>query len=513
MIRKYLLLITAILMAASSSMAFDPKAVIADKPAQGDIIMDGNKVTGLGTPTSDSDAATKGFVDDSTGVTVEALTVTEFATSITPQGAQVINLFGSQSTLPADVTFSAIFTEGLDANYAAGTDTATIEAGSPVAIGGLLDLTEGTSGNAVSSVSYESASNFDGTEGAVRVMWRPNFTGVGPGSGIVLFQSGNDRTGACGSSPDVDCRSKMRLSWYNFGLIWQIWDSSGTIRLQVLGGSCPTSVTAGQLYELEVNWEYGPGSFAGYSYLDGTQCSGGTSGNAGQPSNAQLQKFFIGGMNSTAGEDAVGTSNHKVEGLQIFDTMQHTGASYTATGLEGESTNTDLIATIVSSSYEEGDTISIVARSPGRYELTDTASPSADQLDLNADWVPTGSNERLEARFEGTYWQETSRNPPLPADLSEAALETFTAATNTVSSGTNRVQMDSASNAVDAELFDCASGSNGAKVRFIVIDATNATTVSAAGGDSFLGGAPTLSSVGDSATVICDGANDRWEVY
>lgn len=304
---RYIFLITALLFTANADAAFDPKAVIADKAVQGDIVMNGNKVTGLGDPSSANDAATKTYVDTAVGApSVEGLTVTEFATSVTPSGSRVVNLFGSQATLPAAVTLSSLFSDGLDATFAAGTSTATTEAGTPVAVAGVLDLTEGTSGNAVSSISYPSASNFDGTVGAVRVMWRPNFTGVGPASGVVLFESGNDRSGACVPNNDIDCRSKMRLYWYNFGLLWQIWDSAGTLRAQVLSGSCSTSVNSGQLYELEANWSFGA-TADGYTYLDGTQCPGASSTNLGQPSNAQLQKIFIGGTGSNLGQDSNGT--------------------------------------------------------------------------------------------------------------------------------------------------------------------------------------------------------------
>lgn len=130
-------------------------------------------------------------------------------------------------------------------------------------------------------------------------------------------------------------------------------------------------------------------------------------------------------------------------------------------------------------------------------------------------WGSSASPLKLGAFRVGgadVYHLRSSR-PIAASSYRELAVEEFTAVSNTVDQTTSRVRMDGASNAVTATLYDCSSLSDGSVVRFVAVDTTNPLTVAAGGGDSFLGGAPTLASVGDSATVICYGAANQWEVY
>jgi hypothetical protein len=47
----------------------------------------------------------------------------------------------------------------------------------------------------------------------------------------------------------------------------------------------------------------------------------------------------------------------------------------------------------------------------------------------------------------------------------------------------------------------------------VSVDVTNPLSVVADAGDSILGGSPSFTTVGDSATFICYGAGAEWEVY
>jgi hypothetical protein len=87
------------------------------------------------------------------------------------------------------------------------------------------------------------------------------------------------------------------------------------------------------------------------------------------------------------------------------------------------------------------------------------------------------------------------------------------AASATVSKATARVRLDGNSATVVATLFNCGVESDGSKVRFVAVDVTNPLSVVADAGDSILGGSPSFTTIGDSATYICYGAGAEWEVY
>lgn len=109
------------------------------------------------------------------------------------------------------------------------------------------------------------------------------------------------------------------------------------------------------------------------------------------------------------------------------------------------------------------------------------------------------------------YWETTA--PLYAASLAETSVEVFTAVSTIVAQLTGRVRMDATSNTVTATLFDCGSTTDGRKVRFVAVDVSNPLTIAAGGGDSILGGAPSLTSVGDSVALICYSANNEWEVH
>lgn len=138
---------------------------------------------------------------------------------------------------------------------------------------------------------------------------------------------------------------------------------------------------------------------------------------------------------------------------------------------------------------------------------------------IGAFWSPISWGNNTDAIRFGVNKISNTDVPHLRADhdLSAVAFrETgvqLMAASASVSKATARVRLDGSSATVVGTLFDCDSDSDGSVVRFAATDVTNPISVAAFAGDSFLGGAPTFTAVGDSATVICYGANNEWEVY
>ena len=208
---------------------------------------------------------------------------------------------------PAGVTFLAQYDTTIDADFSSGTATGTAAGGAAIAAG-KLDL----KGNTIKHVSYDGTDgNVDWiSAGAIRMIFTPNFTGFST-STKAFFSYGQ------GTNNNL-----LRMYFLNNGRItMQMYDSSGTLIIQHGFNNVTKSWTAGQDYEIELNFDPGGGGDIRL-FIDGVQH--GTTGNGtGTRTNAGSE-LRIGGDVRDNGM----TQDAEFSDVQVFDAVQHT-ADYT----------------------------------------------------------------------------------------------------------------------------------------------------------------------------------------
>jgi hypothetical protein len=412
-IRFFIVLILGLALPSSSFTQVRIKQITADANLT---FTGGSEVLGLpATPSDDTAAASKAYVDTQTGATTQNITLTVSGTSIAPNGSDVINLYGSETSLPVDVLLKSRFLTGFDADFATGSATGTSEEGSPAIVGNRLDLTNGNSNFESSAISFSRDSNItsmtaSGNDMAFRLLFRPNWNG-NPSSEVALLYISNGSAAATERDTAylaIETSGQMRF---------ELTNNSGTVTVNVSNNSSP-GWQSGRLYEIEVNidWLVRAELFInGVRALNGNDTSmAGTW--AGTTSTSQ--KIILGGMGGAGGADdqSPGTSNHTVEGLAIFDTVQHTNVTfYTPTyALPGAAAGVESIATILGTNYVEGEKISLVAKEASRFSIDASDSKTAGTVQLQTKWAPTLVEDRLDLIYSGIFWQEHARYPKSP---------------------------------------------------------------------------------------------------
>lgn len=157
--------------------ALDGKLNLSGGTMTGDIAMGGNNITGLGTPTNSSDAATKDYVDAvATGALTPKGSVT-FANLPALSAANVNTLYNVSDAF----TTSADFVEGAGKNYPAGTNVVIINTGTdanPVykydAMTGIIDTSSFATKTEVNGLITETT----GTIGTSATTVTVNYTGT-----------------------------------------------------------------------------------------------------------------------------------------------------------------------------------------------------------------------------------------------------------------------------------------------------------------------------------------------
>lgn len=338
-------------------------------------------------------------IDAAVSSGVESIVLPQGASTFTPFGARMVNLYGSEANLPLDVIAHDRFLVDLDLDDSAGTATATIEEGSPAIVAAHLDLStpDASGSGADAAISFpRDDGNFNESAGTVRMLVATDFSANPTGTGITFFQA----TTTSNSS------NRYSLHYYrtsqNYIGAWAV-NSGGSTQCSVFH---QVTLTEGQVYELEFGWQWGVGC---YLFLDGQLVAsdgtvvGGTSGTGG--------KLYLGGMSegSGIGPGSSGRSDHHVYGFQVFDAVQHT-SSYTPTGLAGAGQDFETLLTIDSTHYAAGKRLDIHPAETGRFTLQAAgATPGADELALVRDWSPVREDDVLALQFTGTHWQELTR--------------------------------------------------------------------------------------------------------
>lgn len=350
----------------------------------------------------------------------ENITLTVSQTTLSPTGKPTINLYRAPASIPGDVTFLANYSTGIDADFAVGSPTGTIDAGSPTVGGGLLDLT----GNTAQAVSYQRNGNFpdygNTSQITVRVLIKMPDTIPTSATRIVWDLP----------SP-ANCTNENRnriagqmysngTSNIGFGIVF--YSSTQVLNLTVSTGNTIPFV-AGKTYEVEWNTTNNV-TDEHVIFVDGVNSASSTANpgmnNVFNPSFNNI--FYIGadaGGTSCTGQ-AGRTSDFYIDGVAIFNTAQHTiaGGNYSPVGLPGAGVTTELIDTITATNYADGAEITVTTPEFEGYEFVRTANPSAGQLLLNdTDFDPTDARGFLTLRKYSGYWLEVQRSPSVTVEV------------------------------------------------------------------------------------------------
>lgn len=129
----------------ATQTALDDKLNLAGGTMSGNIAMGSNNITGLGDPTNDSDAATKGYVDTKAVGALKPSGSIAFASLPALTSANLNKMYN----ITDDFTTTADFVEGAGKDYPAGTNVAIINTGTdaaPVykydAMPGVIDMSD-----------------------------------------------------------------------------------------------------------------------------------------------------------------------------------------------------------------------------------------------------------------------------------------------------------------------------------------------------------------------------------
>lgn len=201
---------------------------------------------------------------------------------------------------PANATFYASFASSINANWSTGVGTGTATGGAAIA-GGKLDL-KGASGK---YLTFSGGGNLPlGDTGCIRVRFTPNYNGT-PTGNQTIFSIGDQDSG--------NNRIEF-LHLTNGSLFMYVNDENGN---NVLSNSLLSfDAEAGVTGELEVNWDMNAGKFyiLGSGFLL-----------------AEIDVSMVrSGLNNILRFGAAVDGNnleadHSMDGVAIYDTVQHTG--------------------------------------------------------------------------------------------------------------------------------------------------------------------------------------------
>lgn len=200
---------------------------------------------------------------------------------------------------PTNAIFYASYNTDENADWSDGSGTGTLGGGATVS-GGELDCT----GGGVAYVKYASTGNVGLNVGCIRIKWKPNYTGAPPSEYTIYTDPEN-----------VSGINRMELYHDNAGILRMKVYQIGAFFSENFGAWSPVSGTE---YEFEINYDF---STHVRLFIDGVtkdvqkNCSGART--------AQGDLYF--GTNYNASS----TFDGSFSDILLFDTVQHTGASYT----------------------------------------------------------------------------------------------------------------------------------------------------------------------------------------
>jgi hypothetical protein len=505
--RTRALVVAALLGLAASAPAVNRQdAVVAGEPATKDIDLGGNKVTNAGAATVGTDLVTKTQLDAAVPAQgVENIELTAAQTTITPsENLPTINLFGAPASLAGDVTYLARYNTSIDADFAAGTATGTIAAGSPVLAGGYLD----TRGGVASAVGYSRQSNFPdhGTFDTFTIRAIVKMPASLPADGVYPIVDLPNYTSNCAvQATNVNRRV----------LLLQVAGGLPYFQLRIYAGNNVLSVNASwpiaggfvpnQEYEVEGSSQQDPDNHR--LFVDGVLRASNTNNPlGGNIYDGNNDVFYVGGEGGGTSCDGYpgGKSDLQIGGVALFNTIQHT-ASYTPTGLPGEGLTVEAIDTISTSGYSAGALLSIATLEPTRYTFAHQANPGPGQFFMLDEELFEPYSDRGLVIFQETsgFWTQ----------LAEAPARVFgavdvTAATHAASFDTPQIYTDTASNTVEVDLPACDAANDGRELRIREVDSTNDTVIDPNASENLNGSSTSYSfdtNSADGLSIRCKG--------
>lgn len=200
---------------------------------------------------------------------------------------------------PTDSIFGVSYTTDEDANFGDDVLTGTLQNGAVVS-GGRLDVTAGST----AACQYTGSNNNPVNAGAVKIKFTPNFSGSPASTGYLFSTNGVNQFYL-----SLTSASNLRLIVKN--------DAGGNA-IDVQSGGLTWA--SGVEYEIEINFDVSGN--VGNIYRDGTRIADETSFTGTRTSTGDT--FVVGAYDSLIG----GIDGYFAD-LLIFDTVQHTGTSYT----------------------------------------------------------------------------------------------------------------------------------------------------------------------------------------
>lgn len=467
--------------------------------------LDGKVLQNAGSASQNDDLVTKAELDAATPARgAENIELVAAQTTITPaENLPQINLFGSPAALPGDVDSLARYNTDLDLDFG-GDVTVALEAGSPVIMGGALDLRAANQTSLdVAAVSYDRPANNDsGNTFAFRMVFTPNYSSplnalsTPGGTAIVTYFK---MTGTSGTNNNVLIRhartssDQLQVFWYN---------NVGTARFS---GSYAWNAVAGQQYELEFNVDAGSTDDASV-WLDGVEVM--SSGSVINLQNAPQvgSRIIFGGMDSSDPFESPSFSNFTVQEWALFDTVQRANGSgnYTPVGVPGTGISVEAIDSIVADGYAEGDTLRLNLLEPTRYYFARNSPAMANQIDLDADFYGSSTRSWLTLRKVGDHWSGETERPEVVNGFVRV-----TAATYDSTPEARVIHGDTTSNAVEIDLESCGPATDGVFKRIRRVEDSNDLVVDPAGSENIEGASASYSfnsEVVSGVTIRCVGA-------
>jgi hypothetical protein len=390
-----------------------------------------NKITSLGSPTADGDAAPKSYVDGVAGTNPIGQNLTLSSTTLTPSAkSKYITLFPPTSTLSTGVVFNHSF-NSQDADFAVGTDTGTFEEGSPAVTNGLVDLTNGNDLFEASSIRFDGdniphnwAASGNEETFHIRLLFRPNWDG-NPSSNVTLVTKTNN--------PGAGVNNN---SWYIYidtigRMIFQGYNSVGTSFNGAIVTGAQGLWLKDKLYQLDFSlaWQNSGSTLEHQAgYING-QWSGIGNKNGAVFQGGSGDLIFGGENGALTSETAPGFSNHKVEGITIWseddgtdvrqefldttdiDTLAATMVFDPTYDIDGGTSGSETIDTIVGTLYEAGDIVTFENGQEGATVIFEPATTlSTGKLDLASKFTSRSAGDKLVLQYTGSYWIEIGRH-------------------------------------------------------------------------------------------------------
>jgi hypothetical protein len=321
--------------------------------------------------------------------------------------------------------------------------------GTPVFSAGSLDLTEGNTDSDPSAISYfradDGGQNFRTVNATTlryfgwKTNFRLNWSGEIPPNCTesttyenVLFYANNGLSSASGN------RNEAILYINHQGTLrYQMWDYNGT---QVMSlGQAVFGVdrywVKDKVYEAEFNCLWAASGAECTMYLDGHKL--GTAPDTAQSNswasypdsffgNINARIFFGGGGGSTipSNSGSPGCSNHYMDDFVWFaddtastvDVREHGNVYNFAPSFlpPGDTTGSETITTLVTTGYETGTIVTLVAASDSptwSIEPSSSTPPAAQEFDIRTRFGPKNRGDRLLVQLtEEGHWAEVGRH-------------------------------------------------------------------------------------------------------